>query len=52
MLDYVGKKGIPTIIKGARDEKDALKKYKESRDNLLRPVVSIGRTVRDPGSND
>lgn len=39
ILGYVGKAGIPRIIKGARDEKDALKKFQENKENLLRPVV-------------
>lgn len=39
ILEYVGKGGISTIIKGAQNEKEALKKYQENKDNLLRPVV-------------
>lgn len=39
ILEYVGPTGVPSIVKGAQDEKDALKKFKQSRDNLLRPVV-------------
>lgn len=27
------------MVKGARDEKDALQKFKESKENLLRPLV-------------
>ena len=41
ILEYVGKSGIPSVIQGARDEKDALKKFKESKDSLQRPLVSI-----------
>ncbi|OAA47007.1 Thioredoxin-like fold protein [Metarhizium rileyi] len=39
ILDYVGKTGISTVIKGARDEKDALKKFRESKESFLRPVT-------------
>ncbi|EEU47450.1 hypothetical protein NCS52_00359600 [Fusarium sp. LHS14.1] len=39
ILEYVGTSGISNIIKGANNEKDALKKFKESRENFLRPVV-------------
>lgn len=39
ILEYVGKAGAPKIVKGAFDEKDALKKFKESEDSLLRPLV-------------
>ena len=46
ILEYVGKSGIPSIVKGAQTEKDALKKYKESKENLLRPVV-CQNMVRD-----
>lgn len=40
ILEYVGKGNIPRVIKGARDQKEALKKFKESKDSFLRPVVS------------
>ena len=40
MLEYVGKSGIPNIIRGASNDKDAVRKFKESQENLLRPVVS------------
>ncbi|KAK5991058.1 hypothetical protein PT974_09334 [Cladobotryum mycophilum] len=39
ILQYVGQSGVSSVIKGARDEKDALKKFKESKENLLRPVT-------------
>ncbi|TQS31379.1 hypothetical protein Golomagni_08342, partial [Golovinomyces magnicellulatus] len=39
ILEYVGKAGVPKIVKGAMDEKDALKKFRESKDNLQRPLV-------------
>ena len=41
MLGYVGPSGIPKLIQGARDEKEALKKFKENSESLLRPVVSF-----------
>lgn len=41
ILKYAGPRGLPTIIRGARDEKDALKKYKENKENFLRPVVRL-----------
>lgn len=40
ILGYVGAGGISKIVKGARDEKDALKRFKESKENFLRPLVS------------
>lgn len=39
ILEYVGASGISSIVKGARDQNDALKKYKESQDSLTRPLV-------------
>lgn len=39
ILGYVGTGGIAKIINGARDEKDALKRFKESKENFLRPLV-------------
>ncbi|SPJ80138.1 uncharacterized protein FTOL_08530 [Fusarium torulosum] len=39
ILDYVGTSGISNVIKGASTEKDALKKFKESRENFIRPMV-------------
>lgn len=47
MLEYVGKQEIPEIIKGARDQKDALKKFKENKDSFLRPVVGDNRLSPD-----
>ncbi|UNI24034.1 hypothetical protein JDV02_009814 [Purpureocillium takamizusanense] len=46
ILEYVGKDNISQIIKGARDEKDALRKFKESKENFVRPVVSVARPMR------
>ncbi|KAG9500125.1 hypothetical protein J7337_008592 [Fusarium musae] len=39
ILEYVGNNGIPKVIKGANDEKEALRKFKESKENFIRPVV-------------
>ncbi|UKZ55405.1 hypothetical protein TrVGV298_009228 [Trichoderma virens] len=30
---------VQTILEGARDDKDALKKFKENKENLLRPLT-------------
>lgn len=40
ILEYVGQSGASQVVKGARDDKDALKKFKENKENLLRPLVS------------
>lgn len=40
ILQYVGKSGVGKVIQGAQNEKDALKKFRESKDSFLRPVVS------------
>lgn len=51
ILEYVGGPKISTIIKGARDEADALKRLKENSENFQRPVVCsaiigiVGRTA-------
>ncbi|KAM5346814.1 hypothetical protein ACJ41O_009819 [Fusarium nematophilum] len=39
ILEYVGASGISNIVKGANNEKDALRKFKESKENFIRPVV-------------
>lgn len=39
ILEYVGAQKASTIIKGAKDEADAMKKLKENADNLNRPIV-------------
>lgn len=39
ILDYVGKTGVSSIILNAHNETEALKKFKESTDNLNRPLV-------------
>lgn len=40
ILQYVGQNGASQVVKGARDDKDALRKFKENKENLLRPLVS------------
>lgn len=40
ILEYVGKAGIPSVIKGAHTENEAMKKFKENAENFQRPVVS------------
>ena len=39
ILEYVGAQKASTIIKGAKNEADAMKKLKENADNLNRPIV-------------
>ncbi|WXC58968.1 hypothetical protein SNK03_004862 [Fusarium graminearum] len=39
ILEYVGTGGIHKVINGANTEKDALKKFKESKENFVRPLV-------------
>ncbi|KAL0938028.1 uncharacterized protein CTRU02_207759 [Colletotrichum truncatum] len=39
ILEYVGKSKIPSIIKGASTEQEALRKFQQSTDNFQRPVV-------------
>ncbi len=39
ILEYVGAQKASTIIKGARDEADAMRKLKENADNFQRPIV-------------
>ncbi|KAL6871816.1 thioredoxin-like protein [Trichoderma novae-zelandiae] len=48
ILEYVGQSGVSQVVKGARDDKDALKKFKENKENLLRPLTvdwSNGKAV-------
>jgi len=48
ILEYVGAQKAGTIIKGAKDEADAMKKLKENSENFQRPVTvdwSNGRVV-------
>ncbi|KIH94598.1 hypothetical protein SPBR_06241 [Sporothrix brasiliensis 5110] len=39
ILEYVGTAGIPAIVKGAKSQTEALRKFRESHDNFQRPVV-------------
>ncbi|KAL7923444.1 thioredoxin-like protein [Trichoderma austrokoningii] len=39
ILQYVGQSGASQVVKGARDDKDALRKFKENKENLLRPLT-------------
>ncbi|KAM0245784.1 hypothetical protein ACHAQJ_010449 [Trichoderma viride] len=39
ILDYVGQSGASQVVKGAKDDKDALRKFKENKENLLRPLT-------------
>lgn len=41
ILEYVGPARIPSIVKGANTEMEALKLFKESADNFQRPVVRL-----------
>ncbi|KAL7947239.1 thioredoxin-like protein [Trichoderma barbatum] len=39
ILEYVGQSGASLVVKGAKDDKDALRKFKENKENLLRPLT-------------
>ena len=39
ILDYVGTDRIPSIVKGAHDKNEALRKFKENSENFQWPVV-------------
>ncbi|RCI08743.1 hypothetical protein L249_4727 [Ophiocordyceps polyrhachis-furcata BCC 54312] len=39
ILEYAGPRGIPRVIRDARDQKDAMQRFKESKDNFLRPIT-------------
>ncbi|KAI9670920.1 MAG: hypothetical protein M1817_003805 [Caeruleum heppii] len=39
MIEYVGPRGVGSLVKGARDEADAMRKLKENADNFQRPVT-------------
>ncbi len=39
ILEYVGTPGIPAIVRGAHSPNEALRKFRESKDNFQRPVV-------------
>jgi arsenate reductase-like glutaredoxin family protein len=39
ILEYVGKQRISSIVKGATDQADALRRFKENAESFQRPVV-------------
>ncbi|KAL2210238.1 DUF1687-domain-containing protein [Sarocladium strictum] len=39
ILEYVGQSNIQRVIKGAQDQKDALRKFKENNDSFQRPIT-------------
>jgi hypothetical protein len=39
ILDYVGKARVGTIVKGASDQEEALRRFGEDVESLRRPVV-------------
>ena len=41
ILEYVGAKRAGDVVKGAKDEADAMKKLRENGENFKRPVVSV-----------
>lgn len=41
ILEYVGAQKASTVIKGARDEADAMRKMKENVDSFQRPIVML-----------
>lgn len=43
ILEYVGASNISSVISGASNEKEALKKFKEGAENFKRPVVCTNR---------
>ncbi len=45
ILEYVGAQKAGTIIKGAKDESDAMRKLKENADNFQRPIVRRQRSL-------
>jgi arsenate reductase-like glutaredoxin family protein len=46
ILEYVGAQRAGTIIKGAKDEADAMRKLKENADNFQRPIVRHQQFLR------
>jgi arsenate reductase-like glutaredoxin family protein len=48
ILEYVGKHNAAKLIRGARDDAEAMRKLKENADSFERPVVSHTMNV---GSN-
>jgi hypothetical protein len=45
ILEYVGAQKAGTIVKGARDEADAMRKLKENVENFQRPVVRLQHSL-------
>jgi hypothetical protein len=45
ILEYIGAQNAGTIIRGAKDEADAMRKLKASGDNFERPVVGCPRNM-------
>jgi hypothetical protein len=45
ILEYVGAQKAGTIIKGAKDKADAMRKLKENADNFQRPIVRRHRSL-------
>ncbi|CEJ86731.1 hypothetical protein VHEMI04190 [[Torrubiella] hemipterigena] len=39
IIEYLGKGGAGKVVQGAKDDKDALKKFRENKDSFLRPVT-------------
>jgi hypothetical protein len=52
ILEYVGQSNIRNVIKGAQDQKDALRKFKENNDSFQRPIVSHSLALVCWGSAD
>jgi hypothetical protein len=48
ILEYIGVQKAGTIIKGAKDEADAMRKLAASGDSFERPVVSSSWFWRKP----
>ncbi len=44
ILEYVGGRKAGDIVRGARDEADAMKKLTENAENFKRPVVGYSET--------
>ncbi|KAK4102966.1 DUF1687-domain-containing protein [Parathielavia hyrcaniae] len=39
ILEYVGKQRVSTIVQGATDQADALRKFRENAESFQRPVI-------------
>lgn len=40
-MEYIGAKRAADLVKGAKDEADAMKRLREDGENFKRPVVSV-----------